>query len=235
MLSTLTVLFISYILGSIPSAIWVGKSLKGVDVREHGSGNAGTTNTFRVLGVKYGITVFAMDFMKGFIPSFWLSAVAFSLFSGPLAPPNWDVEAFLKIFCGVIAVVGHMFPIFANFKGGKGVATACGMLFGIEPVSIAISFAVFGLIVVATKYVSLGSVVSTFLYPINLIVLKFGFGWDIDGSILVFGILVASGIIYKHKANIQRLLSGTENRIGGSKKKEEETPPINAETEQVQV
>lgn len=94
MLSTLTVLLISYVLGSIPSAIWVGKVYKGVDVREHGSGNAGTTNTFRVLGVPAGITVFAMDFMKGFVPSFWLSAIAFDLFAGPLAPPNWDVEAF---------------------------------------------------------------------------------------------------------------------------------------------
>lgn len=229
MLSTLTVLFISYILGSVPSAIWVGKTFKGVDVREHGSGNAGTTNTFRVLGVRYGITVFILDFMKGFVPSFWLSMIAFDLFSGPLAPPNWDVEAFLKIFCGVIAVVGHMFPIFANFKGGKGVATACGMLFGIEPVSIAISFSVFGLIVYFTKYVSLGSVISTFLYPINLIILKFFFGWDIDGSILVFGMLVASGIIYKHKSNIQRLLAGTESKVGKKKSEVCDTSTLNTD------
>lgn len=229
MLSTLTVLFISYILGSVPSAIWVGKTFKGVDVREHGSGNAGTTNTFRVLGVRYGITVFILDFMKGFVPSFWLSMIAFDLFSGPLAPPNWDVEAFLKIFCGVIAVVGHMFPIFANFKGGKGVATACGMLFGIEPVSIAISFSVFGLIVYFTKYVSLGSVISTFLYPINLIILKFYFGWDIDGSILVFGILVASGIVYKHKSNIQRLLAGTESKVGKKKSEVCDTSTLNTD------
>lgn len=229
MLSTLTVLFISYILGSVPSAIWVGKTFKGVDVREHGSGNAGTTNTFRVLGVRYGITVFILDFMKGFVPSFWLSMIAFDLFSGPLAPPNWDVEAFLKIFCGVIAVVGHMFPIFANFKGGKGVATACGMLFGIEPVSIGIAFAVFGIIVITTKYVSLGSVLSTSMYPINLMVLKFGFGWDIDGSILVFGILVASGIVYKHKSNIQRLLAGTESKVGKKKSEVCDTSTLNTD------
>ena len=164
MLSTLTVLAISYVLGSVPSAIWVGKIFKGIDVREHGSGNAGTTNTFRVLGVPFGITVFILDFMKGFIPSFWLSVMAFELFSGPLAPPNWDVEAFLKITAGVFAVIGHMFPIFVNFKGGKGVATACGMLFGIEPISIAISFSLFGLIVISTKYVSLASILSSFSY-----------------------------------------------------------------------
>ncbi|MBO6536835.1 MAG: glycerol-3-phosphate 1-O-acyltransferase PlsY [Balneolaceae bacterium] len=222
MLSTLTVLLISYVLGSIPSAIWVGKVYKGVDVREHGSGNAGTTNTFRVLGVPAGITVFAMDFMKGFVPSFWLSAIAFDLFAGPLAPPNWDVEAFLKIACGLFAVIGHMFPLFARFKGGKGAATACGMLFGVEPISIAISFVMFGLIIFITKYVSLASITATLLYPINLLVMRYGLDIDIDGSIIVFAIIVATGIIYKHKSNIQRLIDGTENRVGKSKPKETE-------------
>lgn len=231
MLSTLTVLLISYVLGSIPSAIWVGKIYKGVDVREHGSGNAGTTNTFRVLGVPAGVTVFAMDFMKGFIPSFWLSAIAFDLFAGPLAPPNWDVEAFLKIACGLFAVIGHMFPLFARFKGGKGAATACGMLFGVEPISIAISFVMFGLIILITKYVSLASITATLLYPINLLVMRYGLDIEIDGSIIVFAIIVASGIIYKHKSNIQRLIDGTENRVGKSKPKEQES---DVQTEQVQ-
>jgi glycerol-3-phosphate acyltransferase PlsY len=231
MLSTLTVLLISYVLGSIPSAIWVGKIYKGVDVREHGSGNAGTTNTFRVLGVPAGVTVFAMDFMKGFIPSFWLSAIAFDLFAGPLAPPNWDVEAFLKIACGLFAVIGHMFPLFARFKGGKGAATACGMLFGVEPISIAISFVMFGLIILITKYVSLASITATLLYPINLLVMRYGLDIEIDGSIIVFAIIVASGIIYKHKSNIQRLINGTENRVGKSKPKEKES---DVQAEQVQ-
>ncbi|MBO6793524.1 MAG: glycerol-3-phosphate 1-O-acyltransferase PlsY [Balneolaceae bacterium] len=234
MLSTLTVLLISYVLGSIPSAIWVGKIYKGVDVREHGSGNAGTTNTFRVLGVPAGVTVFAMDFMKGFVPSFWLSAIAFDLFAGPLAPPNWDVEAFLKIACGLFAVIGHMFPIFARFKGGKGAATACGMLFGVEPISIAISFTLFGIIVYVTKYVSLASITATFIYPITLLIMRYGLQQDIDGSIIVFALIVASGIIYKHKSNIQRLLDGTESKVGQSKKVEGETTS-EAQTEQVQI
>lgn len=230
MLSTLTVLFISYVLGSIPSAIWVGKAFKGVDVREHGSGNAGTTNTFRVLGVPAGITVFTMDFMKGFIPSFWLSAIAFDLFAGPLAPPAWDVEAFLKISCGLFAVIGHMYPIFARFKGGKGAATACGMLFGVEPVSIAISFVMFGVIILVTKYVSLASITATLLYPINLLVMRFGLDREVDGSIIVFAIIVAVGIIYRHRSNIQRLKDGTENQVGKSKSKVE--PEV--QTEKVQ-
>jgi glycerol-3-phosphate acyltransferase PlsY len=224
MLSTLTVLFISYLLGSIPSAIWVGKVFKGVDVREHGSGNAGTTNTFRVLGWPSGVTVFIMDFMKGFVPSFWLSTIAFDLFSGPLAPPLWDVEAFLKISCGLFAVIGHMFPLFANFKGGKGAATACGMLFGIEPISISISFALFGIIIWTTRYVSLASIIATFLYPITLLIMRYVLHWEVDGSIIIFASIVAFGIIYKHRSNIERLRAGTENKVGSSKKNEDTGP-----------
>ena len=214
MAATLTVLFISYLLGSTPSAIWVGKAFKGIDVREHGSGNAGTTNTFRVLGVPFGVTVFVLDFMKGFVSSFWISGLAFFWFSGPLAPPNWDVEAFLSISCGMAAVFGHMFPVFAGFKGGKGAATACGMLFGIEPISIGISFALFGLIVWTTRYVSLASIVSTAIYPITLLIMRYGLNRNVDGSIIIIAAMIAFGIIYKHKVNIGRLIAGTENKVG---------------------
>ena len=214
MVATVTVLFISYLLGSTPSAIWVGKAFKGIDVREHGSGNAGTTNTFRVLGVPFGVTVFVLDFMKGFVSSFWISGLAFFWFSGPLAPPNWDVEAFLSISCGMAAVFGHMFPIFAGFKGGKGAATACGMLFGIEPISIGISFALFGLIVWITRYVSLASIVSTAIYPITLLIMRYGLDRYVDGSIIIIAAMIAFGIIYKHKVNIRRLIAGTENKVG---------------------
>ena len=215
MAATVSVLFISYLLGSTPAAIWVGKGFKGIDVREHGSGNAGTTNTFRVLGVPFGVTVFVLDFMKGFVSSFWISGLAFLWFSGPLAPPNWDVEAFLAISCGMVAVGGHMFPVFAGFKGGKGAATACGMLFGIEPISIGISFTLFGLIVWSTRYVSLASIIATGIYPLTLLIMRFGLDWYVDGSIIMFAAIIAFGIIYKHKANIGRLMAGTESKVGG--------------------
>jgi glycerol-3-phosphate acyltransferase PlsY len=215
MAATVTVLIISYLLGSTPSAIWVGKGFKGIDVREHGSGNAGTTNTFRVLGVPFGVTVFVLDFMKGFVSSFWISGLAFLWFSGPLAPPNWDVEAFLAISCGMVAVGGHMFPVFAGFKGGKGAATACGMLFGVEPISIGISFTLFGLIVWSTRYVSLASIIATGIYPLTLLIMRFGLDWYVDGSIIMFAAIIAFGIIYKHKANIGRLMAGTESKVGG--------------------
>lgn len=214
MAATVTVLFISYLLGSTPSAIWVGKAFKGIDVREHGSGNAGTTNTFRVLGMPFGVTVFVLDFMKGFVSSFWISSLAFLWFSGPLAPPNWDVEAFLSISCGMAAVFGHMFPVFAGFKGGKGAATACGMLFGIEPISISISFALFGFIVWITRYVSLASIISTAIYPITLLIMRYGLDRYVDGSIIIIAAMIAFGIIYKHKVNIGRLIAGTENKVG---------------------
>lgn len=234
MLSTVTVLFMSYILGSVPSAIWVGKIFKGIDIRDHGSGNAGTTNTFRVLGVPFGITVFAMDFMKGFVPSFWFSLLAFELisapFAGPLAPPAWDVESFLKISCGLMAVVGHMFPIFAKFKGGKGAATACGMLFGIEPISISISFSIFGIVLLLSRYVSLASIISTASYPITLLIMRYVLGIYVDGSIIIFGAIVSAGIIYKHKSNIERLRAGTESKVG--KKKEPEESQATAEAEE---
>ncbi|MEQ8577253.1 MAG: glycerol-3-phosphate 1-O-acyltransferase PlsY [Balneola sp.] len=237
MLATLTVLGISFVLGSIPSAIWVGKLFKGVDVREHGSGNAGTTNTFRVLGWPSGVTVFTMDFMKGFVASFWVSALAWDMFAGPLSPPNWEVDAFLKISCGLFAVIGHMFPLFAKFKGGKGAATACGMLFGIEPISIGISSIIFVTTILLTRYVSLASILSSFFYPVSLIVMKYVYGFDklVDGSMVIFGALVATGIIVKHKSNISRLLAGTESKVGSSKKKETQNPEENPETKNEQV
>jgi len=228
MLATLTVLGISFVLGSIPSAIWVGKLFKGVDVREHGSGNAGTTNTFRVLGWPFGVTVFTMDFMKGFVASYWVSALAWGMFAGPLSPPNWEVDAFLKISCGLFAVLGHMFPLFAKFKGGKGAATACGMLFGIEPISIGISSIIFVTTILLTRYVSLASILSSFFYPISLIIMKYVYGLEklVDGSMVIFGAFVSIGIIVKHKTNIQRLIAGTESKVGSSSKKD---PPDDIE------
>lgn len=223
MLATLAVLGISFILGSIPSAIWVGKLFKGVDVREHGSGNAGTTNTFRVLGWPFGVTVFTMDFMKGFVASYFVSALAWHMFAGPLSPPNWEVDAFLKISCGLFAVFGHMFPLFAKFKGGKGAATACGMLFGIEPISIGISCIIFVTTILLTRYVSLASILSSFFYPISLIIMKYVYGLDklVDGSMVIFGTFVATSIIVKHKSNIKRLIAGIESKVGSSKKESE--------------
>ncbi len=222
MVSLFTVLLISYVLGSIPSSLWVGQIFHKMDIRNFGSGNLGTTNAFRNLGWKSGVSVLVLDFMKGFAASFWVSMYAFEIANGPIAPPGWEADAFLKISCGMFAVVGHMFPVFAHFKGGKGAATASGMLFGIEPISISISSAVFIAITFSTRYVSLASITASFIYPISLIIMRFGFGYYVDGSIIIFAIFIAAGIIYKHKSNIKRLLNGTENKVNFGEKKEKE-------------
>jgi len=213
MFALFSVLLISYLIGSIPSSVWVGKALNGVDVRDHGSGNAGATNTFRVLGWKSGSIVDVLDFIKGVSTTFWIALYAFQIGEGPISPPGWEVDAFLPIACGLFAMIGHMFPLYAGFRGGKGALTACGMLYGIEPVSISIALGVFLVTMFASHYVSLASILGTFMYPVSLIVLKLGFGWNIDGSIVIFGAIAASAIIYRHRANIRRLIDGTENRV----------------------
>jgi glycerol-3-phosphate acyltransferase PlsY len=196
----------------------MGKLFKGVDIRDFGSGNAGATNTFRLLGWKPGVIVLLIDFFKGFSCSLWISQLAYHIGSGPVSLFDfWDVHPFLKIACGVVAVIGHMFPIYANFDGGKGMATAAGMLCGIEPVSVGITAGVFLIVMLISRYVSLASLVAAFIYPLLLVVLRYSFGWDLDGSVLIFGALIGIGIIIKHRGNIKRLLNGTENQVSSFK------------------
>lgn len=236
MIALFTVLAISYVLGSIPSSLWVGQIFHKMDIRNFGSGNLGTTNAFRNLGWKSGVSVLVLDFMKGFVASYWVAMYAFEISNGPIAPPGWEADAFLKITCGLFAVTGHMFPTFANFKGGKGAATACGMLYGIEPISIGISSVIFIVIVLTTRYVSLASMTASFIYPVSLLVMRFGLGINVDGSIIIFAIIIAAGIIYKHKSNIQRLMNGTESRVniyGNKNKSEEESQEQDLEKAQV--
>ncbi|WP_445664208.1 glycerol-3-phosphate 1-O-acyltransferase PlsY [Fodinibius sp. AD559] len=212
------VLLLSYLVGSIPSSIWVGKLVKGVDIRNHGSGNAGATNTFRLLGWQPGVAVLAIDFFKGFASSYWISQLAYFIGSGPVSLFEfWSLDPFLSITCGIAAVVGHMFPLYANFEGGKGMATAAGMLCGIEPVSVGITAAVFLVVLLTSRYVSLASLIAAFVYPLVLVALRYGYGWDIDGSILIFAGFIGLAIIIKHKGNIKRLLNGTENKISSFK------------------
>lgn len=218
MLALAVVILLSYLLGSIPSSIWVGKIVKGVDIRNYGSGNAGATNTFRLLGWQPGVAVLLIDFFKGFVSSRWLSQLAYAIGSGPVALFDfWDVDPFLSIVCGLAAVIGHMFPLYAWFDGGKGMATAAGMLCGIEPISVGIAAVVFTIVMIASRYVSLASLVAAFVYPLMLVLFRYGLGWDIDGSILIFASLVGISIIIKHRGNIRRLLDGTENKVSSFK------------------
>ena len=214
MLSLGIVLLISYLIGSIPSSLWTGRFVHKIDIREYGSGNAGATNTFRILGWKSGTFVLLFDFSKGLVCTLFVSKLAYDIGSGPVQLlPNWDVDASLVILCGMMAVVGHMYPIFAGFVGGKGAATAAGMLYGVEPLSISITLVVFILVIYFSRYVSLGSIVASAIYPASQLILRYGFGWEIDGSIIIFSSVVALGIIVKHKANIKRLMDGTESKV----------------------
>lgn len=218
MLALLVVILISYLIGSIPTSLWVGKLFKGIDIRNHGSGNAGATNTFRILGWKPGVVVLAIDFMKGFTAAWWVSNLAFHIGSGPVSIiPSWSMDPFLMIVCGITAVVGHMFPLYASFDGGKGMAAATGMLVAIEPLSVAITFAIFLVVMFASHYVSLASLVAAFIYPITLVIERYVFGLHIDGSVLILAACIGLFIIYMHRENIKRLLNGTENRIGSFK------------------
>lgn len=210
-------IILSYFIGAIPSSIWVGKLIRGVDIRNHGSGNAGTTNTFRILGWRIGVIVGIFDLIKGYTATFFVSRIIFEF--GSTIPPffNWDPLMIAMIITGLIAVLGHIFPVYANFKGGKGVLTAAGVLLAIEPISVLLVVVVFVSVLFPSRYVSLASITAVFSYPIILLILKYWGNLTIDGSVIVFAIILAISIILKHKTNIRRLLDGSENSINSFK------------------
>ncbi len=217
MLSFILIVILSYLLGSIPTSVWVGKLFKGVDIREHGSGNAGATNTFRILGWKAGVAVSLIDLAKGFTAAYYISQIGYH--TGGVLPQivimgvEWETDVFMRLIAGTAAVGGHMYPLYAKFKGGKGVITAAGMLYGIEPISITLAITVFAIVLFSSRYVSLASIIANFSYPLFLLILKYVFEWPIDGSLIVISAVVAGTIIIKHQSNIRRLIQGNENRI----------------------
>lgn len=213
MFSFIVIVVLSYLLGSIPTSIWVGKLFKGVDIREHGSGNAGATNTFRILGWKAGTAVTLIDLAKGFTAAFYISQIGYHVGDVPVSIAMWETDVFMRLIAGAAAVAGHMYPLYAGFKGGKGVITAAGMLYGIEPISITMAILVFLIVMITSRYVSLGSIISCFSYPLFLLMLRYGFNMPVDGSLIVISAIVAGTIIIKHHTNIRRLAEGTENRI----------------------
>lgn len=217
MLESVLVVVVSYLLGSIPTAVWTGKLLKGLDIREHGSGNAGATNTFRLLGWKPGSFVLIIDFLKGFVSSYYVVQLVDILNLSMGWFEGGEHLIILKIAAGFAAIIGHMYPIYAGFRGGKGVITAAGMLFGVEPVSVALALTLFVIVLLLSRYVSVASIFAAISYPIWVIVLHFYWGMEASTFHLVVAFLIAFGIAYKHKANIKRLREGTENRISSFK------------------
>jgi acyl phosphate:glycerol-3-phosphate acyltransferase len=202
----------AYVIGSIPFSIYAGRILSGIDIREHGSGNAGGTNVFRVLGWKAGIIVTCLDIIKGVIATSVISGFAFTSSAASI-----DIEL-LKIFCGFSAIIGHIWTIFAGFRGGKGVATAAGMLIALYPMPMVIALSLFSLSLLLTKYVSLSSIIGAITIPVVLFFAKRFTGYNVSDLLYYFSFLIAILILFTHRTNIKRLFKGTENKIG--KKKE---------------
>jgi glycerol-3-phosphate acyltransferase PlsY len=197
----IALLVTAYLLGSIPSAVWWGKRYYGIDVREFGSGNAGATNTFRVLGKKAGIPVLFIDIVKG------PSAVLLAFLSPFVFESNQFVN--LQLGLGIAALVGHVFPIFAGFRGGKGVATILGIVICLTPITSLMVLGVFLIVLLATRYVSLSSMTAGLSFPFFLnIVLK-----NQNQTLLIFSLFVAALLILTHKKNIARLLKRQETKV----------------------
>lgn len=193
----------AYLLGSVPFGLLIGQT-RGVDIRKTGSCNIGATNVMRSVGRGWGILTLLLDALKGYIPA---AVFPLLLFRAAMMPA---VPAWLKIACGCAAILGHNFPLYLRFKGGKGVATSAGVLLGIAPGALLIGLTVFAAVFAITRYVSLGSVTTAMVIPV-VGVLRY---WKQDGP-LIPAVLVVLGalVVWRHKANIIRLLNGTENRI----------------------
>ena len=201
----------AYLIGSVPTAVWIGKAFYGIDVREYGSGNAGATNTFRVLGKKAGIPVLFLDIFKGYL------ALQLVLLVGNYLPGTQQYITF-KLALGIAALLGHIFPVFAGFRGGKGVATLLGILIGIQPFAALICTVIFVFILLISGYVSLSSMTAAIAYPfIIMLVLH-----ETIPMVNLFAMAVAILVLITHQKNIERLLRGSESKVAFLRKRDKQ-------------
>ena len=200
-ITNILLLFLAYLIGALPFSILAGKLLKGIDIREYGSGNAGATNTFRVLGKKAGIPVLFLDVMKGFLA---VSLAHYSEFGS-------DTEMFINISLayGVAAVLGHVFPVYVGFRGGKGVATLLGLMIGAFPQAALLSIGVFIFILIISKYVSLSSILAGFVFPIGV----YFFSEILISTMVIFSLFVPILLLATHQRNIERIFRGEESKV----------------------
>ena len=211
MLTTETLLFVllAYLTGAFPSAVWVGKTFYKIDVREFGSGNAGATNTFRVLGKKAGIPVLIMDIFKG-----WLSVNYISFLTN--FPQSEEAIFEVQLAFGIAAVIGHLFPVYTGFRGGKGIATLLGLLVGLNPIAAITSIVVFIIVFLISKYVSLGSILASVAFPV--VVFFILDQKDVNSSLELFSVFVPILTLITHQKNIERLVRGEETKVKFGKK-----------------
>ncbi len=199
----LLLIIVAYLIGSVPTALWVSKIFFGVDIREYGSGNSGATNTYRVLGAKWGTFVMVVDMLKGVLAVF-----LFLLLPYYITQEHELQRTNLMIGLGLAAVIGHIFPIWAGFKGGKGVATVFGMVLAIQPLVALCIVAIFIIVLYLTRFVSLSSIMASIAFPV-LILLIFR---EPEPSYRIFAIGVALLVILTHQKNINRLIQGNESK-----------------------
>jgi glycerol-3-phosphate acyltransferase PlsY len=213
-LSLLYVIFLSYLVGSIPTSIIISKLAHGIDIRQHGSGNAGGTNVIRVLGVRAGVAVILFDIFKGLVATVFIAKLMYSPFPFTNRTPFEDFTL-VQILTGCAAIIGHIWTIFGGFRGGKGIATAGGMLIGIAPWDILIALGVFTIVFLISRYVSLGSISAAVAFPLTLVVRENVFKSEVEGygTLIFFSIGIALLLIYTHRTNIKRLIEGRENRF----------------------
>ena len=207
---TVLLILIAYVLGSIPNALWVGKTFKNIDVREHGSKNTGSTNAARVLGAKLGIFTLILDILKGALPTYLGIVLGANLLTRITGIDKLDI-----IVIGMAAILGHTFSLFLKFKGGKAVATTLGVFLVLVPYAILILLVVFFVIFGLTKYVSLASIVSAVALPIAV------YFTTRHIPLTILGIIIGLLVIIRHKENIKRLINGTESKLSFSKDKKD--------------
>jgi acyl phosphate:glycerol-3-phosphate acyltransferase len=205
MVTSAAVLIGSYLLGSIPFGYLAGR-LVGIDIRQAGSGNVGATNVVRVLGKKYGYPVFALDVSKGF------GAVKIAMLMAPGRSPEWNWPEIFGILAAISSVLGHLYPAWLNFKGGKGVATSAGALFALTPVATLIGVAIWIIVFWLTRYVSLASIIAAVVLPIVILAVR-SYHQNNGKSLVYSSACVAAVVIWRHRSNLSRLMRGTEPRF----------------------
>jgi glycerol-3-phosphate acyltransferase PlsY len=189
----------SYVIGSVPTGLWLGLALRGIDIRDHGSGNIGATNTFRVLGARIGGAAFVCDLAKGLVPVLVARAL--------------DTGIYTALACGVAAILGHLFSMFLRFRGGKGVATSTGVFLGLAPWATLLAAVVFGIVFWRTRIVSVASFIAAAALTLGVFLLPLVPGVSIAPPVQWVATAVALLIVWKHRANIRRLLKGAENKF----------------------
>ena len=204
--TNILLLITAYIFGSVPTAVWIGKIFYGIDVREYGSGNSGATNTFRVLGKKAGIPVLVFDVFKGFVAVMLAGLSRYD--QGSVQFVN------LQLVLGVASLLSHIFPVFAAFRGGKGIATLLGIGIAVHPQAASLSIVVFSIVFLLSRYVSLGSMVAAVMFPVNIICI---FKSTVP-SLVIFSLVIAILVLLTHQKNIERLIKRQESRVSFRRK-----------------